>query len=89
MERAKRPNRPKREKEPMGKVIVPHIVSRKPKTGYYVDGKGNLWERPMRGGRSGAKGKVIVPHAVERQARTLYYVDGKGNLCASPMKRRR
>jgi hypothetical protein len=70
----------------MGKIVIPHLVSRKAKTGYYFDGKGNLWERPM--GKRGGKGKIVVAHAIVRKPKTLYYVDGKGNACEAPMKRR-
>jgi hypothetical protein len=70
----------------MGKIVIKGIVDRKPKTGYYLDGKGNIWARPM--GRSGGKGKIVVARAIVRKPRTLYYVDGKGNLCEAPMASR-
>ncbi len=42
----------------MGKVVVSHVVKRKPGYLYYVDGKGNVCEAKMaRGGRKKKKKK--------------------------------
>jgi hypothetical protein len=70
----------------MGKIVVSHVVARRPKHMYYVDGEGNLGEAPM-GGKG--KKKILIRHVISRRPGHMYYVDGKGNLCEAAMKSRR
>jgi hypothetical protein len=71
----------------MSRIVIPHVVARKPRHMYYLDSEGSLWEAPMGKGR-GAK-KLLIRHVIDRRPRIMYFLDGKGNLCESPMKRRR
>jgi hypothetical protein len=71
----------------MARIVLPHAVpTKKPKTLYFVDREGSLWERPATRGKG--KEKIVRLHAIDREPRTLYFVDGDGNLCAAPMKKR-
>lgn len=71
----------------MGKIVVPHVVARKPKHFYFVDGQGNLGEAPI--GKGKGKKKILIRHVVARRPGHMYYVDGKGNLCEAAMKTKR
>ena len=48
---------------------------------YYVDGNGNVCQKPKSG-----KGdsQVLVEHAVERDNKFLYFIDKEGDVARSP-----
>ena len=52
----------------MGKIVVKHVVKRKPGHLYYVDGQGNVCEAVMaRGGRRKKKAKKKTSHKKKRR----------------------
>ncbi len=53
---------------------------------YYLDGQGNVCEKPKSGE---GESKVLVPHAVERDNQFLYFIDKDGDVARSPRGARR
>ncbi|HKU21783.1 MAG TPA: hypothetical protein VJQ50_12265 [Terriglobales bacterium] len=47
---------------------------------YYLDGQGNVCQKPKSGK---GEGKVLVPHAVERDNQYLYFIDKDGDVARS------
>jgi len=48
---------------------------------YFVDGQGNVCEKPKSGE---GETKVLVPNAVERDNNFLYFIDREGDIARSP-----
>ena len=48
---------------------------------YFIDGEGNIWQKPKLGG---GESKVLVANAVTRDNQYLYFVDKDGDLSRSP-----
>lgn len=48
---------------------------------YFLDGQGNVCERPKSGE---GETKILVPHAVERDNQYLYFIDKAGDISRSP-----
>ncbi len=47
---------------------------------YYIDGQGNVCQKPKSGD---GDAKVLVPNAVERDNRYLYFIDKEGDIARS------
>jgi len=47
---------------------------------YYIDGDGNVCQKPKSGD---GEAKVLVPHAVEREGQYLYFIDKEGDVARS------
>lgn len=47
---------------------------------YYIDGQGNVCQKPKSGD---GEAKVLVPNAVERDNRYLYFIDKEGDIARS------
>jgi hypothetical protein len=47
---------------------------------YYIDGEGNVCEKP----KSGDQARILVPHAVDRDNNYLYFIDKDGDVARSP-----
>ena len=47
---------------------------------YYLDGEGNVCQKPKSGG---GDAQILVPKAVERDSRFLYFVDKDGDIARS------
>ena len=48
---------------------------------YYIDGSGNVCQKPKSGG---GESKVLVQNAVERDNGYLYFIDKDGDVARSP-----
>jgi len=48
---------------------------------YYIDGKGNVCQKPKSGK---GESEVLVENAVERDNRFLYFIDKEGDVARSP-----
>jgi hypothetical protein len=48
---------------------------------YFIDGNGNVCQKPKSGD---GESKVLVPNAVERDNRFLYFIDKDGDIARSP-----
>jgi hypothetical protein len=48
---------------------------------YFIDGSGNVCQKPKSGE---GEGKVLVPNAVERDNQFLYFIDRDGDVARSP-----
>jgi hypothetical protein len=48
---------------------------------YYIDGSGNVCQKP-KSGKGDAK--VLVEHAIDRDNRFLYFIDKDGDIARSP-----
>ena len=48
---------------------------------YFIDGNGNVCQKPKSGE---GESKVLVPNAVERDNRFLYFIDKDGDIARSP-----
>ena len=48
---------------------------------YFLDGQGNVCERPKSGE---GETRILVPHAVERDNQYLYFIDKAGDIARSP-----
>jgi len=48
---------------------------------YFIDGQGNVCQRPKSGE---GDSKVLVPNAVERDNSFLYFIDKEGDVSRSP-----
>ena len=53
---------------------------------YFVDGDGNVCQKPKSGE---GENHVLVPHAVERDNQFLYFIDKEGDVARSPRATRR
>lgn len=53
---------------------------------YYIDGDGNVCQKPKSGE---GESKVLVPHAVEREGQYLYFIDKEGDVARSARGTRR
>lgn len=47
---------------------------------YYIDGDGNVCQKPKSGE---GEAKVLVPHAVAREGQYLYFIDKEGDVARS------
>jgi len=47
---------------------------------YYIDGDGNVCQKPKSGE---GEAKVLVPNAVTREAQYLYFIDKEGDVSRS------
>ncbi len=47
---------------------------------YYIDGDGNVCQKPKSGE---GEAKVLVPNAVPREAQYLYFIDKEGDVSRS------
>ena len=47
---------------------------------YYIDGDGNVCQKPKSGE---GEAKVLVPNAVSREAQYLYFIDKEGDVSRS------
>ncbi len=48
---------------------------------YFIDGKGNVCQKPKSGK---GESQVLVENAVERDNRFLYFIDKEGDVARSP-----
>jgi hypothetical protein len=48
---------------------------------YYIDGKGNVCQKPKSGE---GDAQVLVQHAVDRDHNYLYFIDKEGDVARSP-----
>jgi len=48
---------------------------------YFIDGNGNVCQKPKSGE---GESKILVPNAVERDNRFLYFIDKDGDVARSP-----
>ena len=48
---------------------------------YYIDGSGNVCQKPKSGK---GEAQVLVENAVERDNRFLYFIDKEGDVARSP-----
>jgi len=48
---------------------------------YFIDGKGNVCQKPKSGK---GESEVLVENAVERDNRFLYFIDKEGDVARSP-----
>jgi len=48
---------------------------------YFIDGEGNIWQKPK---LSGGESKVLVANAVARDNQYLYFIDKEGDVSRSP-----
>jgi len=48
---------------------------------YFIDGNGNVSQKPKSGE---GESQVLVPNAVERDNRFLYFIDKDGDIARSP-----
>jgi hypothetical protein len=48
---------------------------------YFIDGSGNVCQKPKSGE---GESKILVPNAVERDNRFLYFIDKDGDVARSP-----
>lgn len=48
---------------------------------YFIDGNGNVCQKPKSGE---GESKILVPNAVERDNRFLYFIDKDGDIARSP-----
>ncbi len=48
---------------------------------YYIDGSGNVCQKPKSGK---GESEVLVPNAVDRDNRFLYFIDKDGDVARSP-----
>ena len=48
---------------------------------YYIDGKGNVCQKPKSGK---GESQILVENAVERDNRFLYFIDKEGDVARSP-----
>jgi hypothetical protein len=48
---------------------------------YFIDGNGNVCQKPKSGE---GESKVLVPNAVERDNRFLYFIDKDADIARSP-----
>ena len=53
---------------------------------YYIDGEGNVCQKPKSGD---GQAQVLVPNAVERDSQYLYFIDKEGDLSRSERGTRR
>ena len=48
---------------------------------YYIDGNGNVCQKPKSGQ---GESKILVENAIERDNRFLYFIDKEGDVARSP-----
>lgn len=53
---------------------------------YYIDGDGNVCQKPKSGE---GESTVLVPHAVQREGQYLYFIDKEGDVARSARGTRR
>jgi hypothetical protein len=50
---------------------------------YFIDGEGNVCQKPKSGEGEG-ESKVLLPHVVDRDNQFLYFIDKEGDISRSP-----